>query len=66
VNLFFTRPYQELLRQTEAAAQMEKLYRQKFSAEDYARIKEIYAWLRPHPQRAMLLAFLQANDPYHI
>jgi len=66
VNQFFTKPYQEKLRQAEAAAQMERLYRQKFSAEDYDRIKEVYAWLRPHSQRAMLLAYLQADDPYKI
>jgi Zn-finger nucleic acid-binding protein len=66
VNQFFTKPYQDKLRQTEAAAQMEKLYQQKFSAADYAQLKAVYAWLRPHPQRAMLLAYLQANDPYKI
>ena len=66
VNQFFTKPYQERLRQAEAAAQMERLYRQKFSADDYARIKDVYAWLRQHPQRAMLLAYLQADDPYQI
>ena len=66
VNQFFTKPYQERLRQAEAAAQMERLYRQKFSADDYARIKDVYAWLRQHPQRAMLLAYLQADDPYRI
>jgi hypothetical protein len=45
---------------------LDKLYLEKFGTEDYARIQEIGNWLRPHPQRAMLLAYLQANDPYKI
>ena len=65
VNELFTQPWQTKVRQ-EAHAMLDKLYMDKFGAEDYARIKEIGNWLRPHPYRAMLVAFLQANDPYKL
>jgi Zn-finger nucleic acid-binding protein len=66
VNELFTQPWQTRVRQVESQAMLDKLYLDKFGAKDYARIKEIWNWLKPHPHRAMLVAFLQANDPYKI
>jgi hypothetical protein len=36
----------------------------RFGDEDYARIKEIRAWLEQHPQRGALIAYLSDKDPY--
>jgi Zn-finger nucleic acid-binding protein len=66
VNLLFTKPWQAKVHDEEAKAMLDKLYREKFGEADYARLKEIAGWLRAHPQRAMLVAYLQAQDPYKL
>lgn len=63
---FFTHPWQNNLRAGEAKTRMEAISLLKFGAPDYEKIKDIRAWLQSHPQRNMLLAFLQAEDPYQI
>ncbi len=64
LNEFFTQPWQRNIRQQESRARMEGLYRQRFGEEDYARLKEIKAWLEARPNKAALLAYLQSEDPY--
>jgi Zn-finger nucleic acid-binding protein len=64
VNTFFTEPWQRKLREEEMRRRFEKMYREKFGAEDYARIKEIRAWLVEHSQGMSLLAYLTDQDPY--
>ncbi len=64
VNEFFTRSWQERLRTEEMRAHMERLYLDKFGEHDYARIREVRAWLEDHDRRWMLLAYLQSDDPY--
>lgn len=66
VNDFFTRPWQNELHAAETHNHLENLYREKLGAEDYERIKRIREWLEYHPRRGMLMAFLQADDPYKI
>jgi Zn-finger nucleic acid-binding protein len=66
VNDFFTRPWQEHLHTEETKAHMDRLYLEKFGAEDYEHVKQIRAWLKEHPRQGMLIAFLQADDPYKI
>lgn len=66
VNQFFTQPWQSKIREEETKQRLEKLYLAKFGAEDYARVRETWEWLESNPQQAMLLAFLQAEDPYKI
>lgn len=66
VNEFFTRPWQEDLHVAETRNHLEKLYLEKFGAEDYEHVKQIRAWLKDHPKQGMLIAFLQADDPYKI
>jgi len=64
VNRLFTQPWQAQIRAAEAQRSLERLYLERFGAEDYARVRDVRAWLDHHPQRATLLAFLQARDPY--
>ncbi len=66
LNLFFTRPWQTKVRQAEGRKMLERLYSERFGKEDYARAQEIWSWLHAHPQKAMLQAFLLADDPYKV
>jgi Zn-finger nucleic acid-binding protein len=66
LNEFFTRPWQDRLHAEETKSHIEKIYLEKLGEEDYERIKEVREWLRKHPNSGMLLAFLQADDPYKI
>jgi Zn-finger nucleic acid-binding protein len=66
VNQFFTQPWQAKLHEEETKGVLEKLYLDKFGEADYAKIKEVWEWLKAHPQRSMLIAFLQADNPYKI
>jgi hypothetical protein len=66
VNEFFTKPWQAKVREEESHRVLDKLYMEKFGAPDYEKVKEIHHWLKNHPQRSMLLAYLQADNPYKI
>ncbi len=66
LNDFFTRSWQDNLRAVETKKNMENIYLLKFGADDYQHIQEVRVWLEDHPKRGMLLAFLQADDPYKI
>ncbi len=66
VNEFFTRPWQEDIRSSEARNHMEKLYLEKFGADDYDQIKKVREWIKDHPRKGMLIAYLQASDPYKV
>ncbi len=66
LNEFFTHPWQDKLHQQEAANRMEEIYLSKFGEADFENIKKVREWLKGHPYSNMLLAFLQADDPYKI
>ncbi len=66
LNQFFTRPYQTQVQQDQARSALDKMYMDKFGPEDYERIRGIREWLMNHPNRAMLLAYLQAENPYRM
>jgi Zn-finger nucleic acid-binding protein len=66
VNQFFTAPWQVKLHEKETRANMEKIYKDKLGADDYQRIQEVRAWLDKNPSKAMLIAFLQADDPFEL
>jgi len=66
VNQFFTAPWQEKLHEKESRDNMDRIYRDKLGGPDYQRIREIREWMDTNPRRDMLLAFLQADDPYEV
>jgi Zn-finger nucleic acid-binding protein len=66
LNEFFTHVWQEKLHTAETKNNMDMLYLQKFGEEDYQYIQKVREWMQDHPKRGMLLAFLQADDPYKI
>jgi Zn-finger nucleic acid-binding protein len=63
VNEFFTRPWQDNLRAVETRNHLERIYLEKLGEDDYENVKQVREWLKDHPLRGMLLAFLQAEDP---
>ena len=50
----------------ETRTHLDAIYLDKLGEQDYQRIREIREWLRDHSRHGMLLAFLQAEDPYKI
>lgn len=66
VNKIFTAPWQEKLREKESHKKMKKIYLNKIGARDFDRDQEIHTCLHTHPNRAMLIALLQANDPFEL
>ncbi|MCB9133778.1 MAG: zf-TFIIB domain-containing protein [Anaerolineales bacterium] len=63
INLIFTQPWQEQLRQIEAHHFFEAMYQTRFG-EDYEEIKRMRAWLQNHPQKTSVIAYLLDDDPY--
>jgi hypothetical protein len=45
---------------------LERIYTERFGAEDYAEIRRVKAWLDAHAQRSSLLAYLSEEDPYRL
>ena len=66
LNEFFTRPWQDNLRAAEAKNHLEHIYLERLGADDYQKVRQVREWLVQHPMRGMLLAFLQAEDPYKV
>jgi Zn-finger nucleic acid-binding protein len=64
INDLFTTAWQTKLRSEETRITLDTLYREKFGEDDYQHLQEVRDWLSHHPQRAMMLAFLQSADPY--
>ena len=61
-----TDAWQRRLRQEASRRAWEAIYTEKFGADDYAEIRRVKDWLRQHPARQMLLAYLAHDDPYAI
>ncbi|MBN2210229.1 MAG: zf-TFIIB domain-containing protein [Sedimentisphaerales bacterium] len=62
VHLIFSEVWQHRVRNEERHRDREKFLEQKFGQKDYARIKEIKAWLQNHPQSGELYAFLNDRE----
>jgi len=62
-HLVFTAPWQDAVRREESRVRLDALYRQRFGA-DYDEIKRIREWLRHHPDRDHVVAFLTDPEPY--
>ena len=60
----FTDPWQRRLRQARNEVSLEKIWTDKLGSEDHQRVKEVARWLEDHPQRALLMGYLNSEDPY--
>lgn len=66
LNEFFTRPWQDNLRAAETHNHLEQIYLERLGDDDYENVKQVRDWLKDHPMRGMLLAYLEADDPYKL
>jgi Zn-finger nucleic acid-binding protein len=64
LNAILTEQWQTKIKEQKAEQTFEQLYLAKFGEQDYARIKELRAWLNNHPRKADLRSYLLADDPY--
>ena len=55
--------WQAEIHREEARKHLEALYRKRFGAE-YDEVVRVRAWLKDHPQRASILAFLVDPEPF--
>ena len=66
VNQFFTKPWQDSIQSKATAATLDAIYLQRFGATDYQKIRQMRDWLKEHPNRNMLIAFMLDQDPYAV
>ena len=66
LNKVFTDQWQQLLRDNDTKQSFERLYVSKFGEEDYAKLKEIRAWLHSKENKIDLRSYLLAEDPYSV
>jgi Zn-finger nucleic acid-binding protein len=64
LNALVTNTWQRKIRQTSAKKSFADIYQDKFGYDVYAKIKDMRQWLNSQPQKADLLAYLMAEDPY--
>ena len=62
VHLIFSQAWQARVRREETAEHLDELFRQRVGEADYAEAKRVKAWLRQHPHREKLLAFLENEE----
>lgn len=60
----FLDSWQETVRRKESKKSLEKLYREKFGAEDYDRIISFKTWLDAHERKNEIRAFLNDDNPF--
>lgn len=60
----FTEPWQRNLRARRTSETLEREWDRRLGPELHSRIREIDSWLREHPDRASILDYLVASDPY--
>jgi Zn-finger nucleic acid-binding protein len=63
VNAIFTEAWQTAARKEAARTQLAALHQRKFG-EKYDELLRMRAWLREHPQRDEVIAFLTDADPF--
>jgi Zn-finger nucleic acid-binding protein len=64
VHEFFTISWQREILQEKSREMLDKIYTKKFGAGDYEKIKDIKAWIESHPQRRVILGFLNEKNPF--
>ncbi|MEZ5428849.1 MAG: zf-TFIIB domain-containing protein [Pyrinomonadaceae bacterium] len=63
LNKIFTEPWQEEVHREEIRRNLEKIYREKFGEDTYARIKDFKSWMDQHEKRSEILAYLKDAKP---
>ena len=63
LNRIFTDYWQEEISRNETKKSLETMYREKFGADDYEKIKEFKNWADDHEKRSEILAYLDDANP---
>jgi len=66
VNKLFTDSYQRKLRLESTKNILNKNFENRLGENDYEKLKEVRCWINSNPNRDILLAYLNANDPYAV
>lgn len=66
IHCMFSKSWQQKVLAEELRDNLDRMYEQRFGAEDYAELQRLRCWLAQHPQRAALLAYLSDEDPYRL
>jgi len=64
VNKIFTQAYQRNIRLQVTRDVLQNNYEQLLGADDYQRIQEVRSWIEENKNKAVLKAYINANDPY--
>jgi Zn-finger nucleic acid-binding protein len=63
LNKIFTDYWQEEVKREETRKALETIYREKFGADDYRRIKDFKSWLTHHEKSNEIMAYLKDKNP---
>ncbi|WP_245614611.1 TFIIB-type zinc ribbon-containing protein [Leminorella grimontii] len=63
LNTLFTDFWQRQVREAQADDRLDEMYRSLLGEDDYEKLKELRNWLKQHPQRERMRAFLLAEGP---
>jgi len=66
INSMFTAFWQRGAQKEARKKFLEKIYTDRFGADNYAEIKRIRLWLDNHPNKQDLFAYLTDKDPYDV
>jgi len=66
IHKIFSSHWQSGIRQDELRIKFATIYEKRFGREGYQNVKHFREWLVTHPQRAEILAYLEAKDPYRL
>lgn len=64
LNVLITEPWQQKIRADQARISFTNLYQSRLGEADYNKAREIREWLKNHPKKAELRAYLLSADPY--
>lgn len=62
IHKVFSAPWQNRLRDDDMREKLEQVYADRFGHETYEKLREIREWIREHPQKRAILAFLDDDE----
>lgn len=66
IHKIFSSHWQRGIREETLKERFTKIYSKRFGADAYDTVKEFRAWLDQQENRAELIAYLEADDPYKL
>ena len=66
LNHIFTEKWQEEVQSEQMSKNLENIYRDKFGADYYEKIKDFKAWIDQHEKRSEILAYLRDSNPLEL